>query len=667
MTSSPHAQLHEETPEHALLVEQVRARLHDLQLGRVQRLSEMTDLDDPQPRLTLDDMRAAIRQAALVLSRFYVHLAGKRALYSSDPLLALRILDTEITDRREHDALQDREFHDRMSAIFAGLHDRHTYYHLPPPYRRTVAFLPFLVEAVGADPDMRWVVTKIVGTAFDATEFRVARSPEDAIVVTHWNGVPMHIAVARSGERSAGANRAARLARGLDRLTLAWLGPTTGPDEDSVAVTYRVGGRTFTRRFDWLAVRQDRDRRAPYARHGTNSMAFAGDPEGEWLRDVKKRLYFEARTPEQDDAVRVVRVGDTTAYSEYAGPDGRQYGYLRIYTFVIDESHRDEFVDRIACLVRRAPAAGLVIDIRGNPGGDAVAAEDLLELFSLRSVEREGLQFLNTPEAGKLAVRHYAGQPAVLRLERALDEATATGAPFVASPPFFVPAQVFARVPQDVYRGPVVVIIDANCYSSTEIFAAGMQDHDLATILGTHKQTGGGGGNVWSHEDLCELCGDDRQIPLEVLSSGTSFALAIRRTTRVGARSGVALEDMGVVADEVVAPTLVDVLQGNKDLLAAAAAAAANRGADAPDPPTVHAELRQSGVFTLHASGVDRVDVFVNDLPIASVSDPDGKRVRLPDHVLPATTARFVGYETGHVEQVAEFAWAHRPHAPPEA
>ncbi len=649
MTPAPPATRQpDESPEHALLVKEVSERIEVLGFGTVKRLSEMTDLDDPRPSFSTLDMRTAIRQAELLLSRFYVHLAGKRTLYSSDPLMALRILDNEVTDGSLND---DREFHDRMSAIFANLHDRHTFYHLPRPYRSTIAFLPFLVEAVRGGRE--YVVTKIAGTAFEGTEFRA--SLEHPVVVTHWNGVPMATAVARSGERSSGANRAARMARGLDRLTQAWLGATTGPDENSVSVTYTVGEQVFTRRFDWLAVRQPQEERAVYACESTNSMAFAGDPEGEWLRDVKEKLFHD---PAPDPAVECLEDG-IALYRRYSSKAGKEYGYLRIYTFVVDPERREPFLSRIRAILRNAPPTGLIIDIRGNPGGDAIVAEDFLELFSLRRVAREGLQFANTTEALKLAALHYKRQGGTgsRDMNDFQAQARATGAPFASSPAFAPARAAWAPTAADVYHGPVVVIIDANCFSSSELFAAGMQDHDLADIIGTDRQTGGGGGNVWAHEDLCELWRDDPESPLEALAEGASFAIAIRRTTRVGTRAGLALEDMGVLAKKTVELTRTDVLGHNEDLLEAAAARVDERARMAP-PTAVGATYDDDGgVFTLSSSGIDRIDVYINGEALVSVAEPNGKKVRLHAPLVPPKTARFLGYRAGHVESVEPFEW----------
>ena len=53
-----------------------------------------------------------------------------------------------------------------------------------------------------------------------------------------------------------------------------------------------------------------------------------------------------------------------------------------------------------------------------------------------------------------------------------------------------------------VYYGPVVLITDALSYSATDIFAAGFQDNEVGLVLGTSGNTGAGGANFWSLDDL---------------------------------------------------------------------------------------------------------------------------------------------------------------------
>jgi len=58
------------------------------------------------------------------------------------------------------------------------------------------------------------------------------------------------------------------------------------------------------------------------------------------------------------------------------------------------------------------------------------------------------------------------------------------------------------------YQGPVAIIIDALCYSTTDIFAAGFQDHQIGPLIGTSGNTGAGGANVWDYRALMEAVPD---------------------------------------------------------------------------------------------------------------------------------------------------------------
>ena len=120
------------------------------------------------------------------------------------------------------------------------------------------------------------------------------------------------------------------------------------------------------------------------------------------------------------------------------------------------------------------------------------------------------------------------------------------------------------------YSGSVIVVTDARCYSTTDIFVAGFQDNKIGPILGVDNNTGAGGANVFTH-DLVKtvLAGPDS--PIEDLPNGANMRVAIRRTTRVGDNAGLPLEDLGVVPDVIHQLTRDDLLNGNPDLINEAA------------------------------------------------------------------------------------------------
>ncbi len=364
---------------------------------------------------------------------------------------------------------------------------------------------------------------------------------------------------------------------------------------------------------------------------------------------VKAGLFAD---PERRDAPPWRDVDCTTL-----SPSGtqRRYGYLRIFSFDVEDDQVDAFVHAIREAVEGAPDDGLVIDLRGNPGGHIIAGERLLQLFTPRRVQPQALQFINTPEALQLARGLYQGanELAFLPLER---EATATAAPYVSSLPLGS-MDAYNDVGQ-VYQGPVVLIVD----STSDVFAAGFQDHGVGPVIGTHRQTGGGGANVWTYEMLGKRVPE----PYPKLPGGASFTVAVRRTTRVLGRDGLALEDLGVVVDQGDRHLLsrADVLSGNVDLLERAI-----RALDEHPRPyrlQVAYEHEQDG-FALRTRELARVDVFIGDhRPLASVDDPDSKLVPLGDRPAPPERALFLGYAGGDgagldpPEPVVAVRWARR-------
>ena len=93
--------------------------------------------------------------------------------------------------------------------------------------------------------------------------------------------------------------------------------------------------------------------------------------------------------------------------------------------------------------------------------------------------------------------------------------------------------------------------------------------------------------------------------------------VAARRSTRVGTRAGVPLEDLGVTPDERYFMTRDDLLNGNVDLIAYAAKLLEARPRQTLKVETVGAAPVAQVRVT--ATKVDRVDLYVDDRPVASV------------------------------------------------
>ena len=213
------------------------------------------------------------------------------------------------------------------------------------------------------------------------------------------------------------------------------------------------------------------------------------------------------------------------------------------------------------------PIEGLILDVRGNGGSHIWAAEQILQTLTPRAIEPERVQFIVTP--GTLNLCRDNRYPIEIPLAdwvSSLEEAVETGASYSSAFPITPPARC-----NDVgqrYFGPVVLVTDGNCYSATDIFAAGFQDHQIGDILGTSPNTGAGGANVWTHELLNMVLPPNSG--LQPLPMKAGMRVAIRQCLRVGLRAGQLLEDLGVPPTATHLVTRADLLSDDHDLLRAA-------------------------------------------------------------------------------------------------
>jgi len=153
-------------------------------------------------------------------------------------------------------------------------------------------------------------------------------------------------------------------------------------------------------------------------------------------------------------------------------------------------------------------ADGMIVDLRGNPGGIGIMAMGLAGWF----VDKPGQQL------GTMHMR-----------EAALN--------FVVNP----------RAP--TFRGKLAILVDGSSASTSEIFAGGLQDLKRARIFGTRT------------------AGAALPSFIEKLPNGDGFQCAAANYISEG---GKALEGIGVVPDVVAAPTRELLLEGRDAALDAA-------------------------------------------------------------------------------------------------
>lgn len=593
--------------------------------------------------LTASQRAMIVDQALLLMEGNYVHLPLKRAMHAVDPVQRLKLLRFRLA---QGEKMAELAFHQEMLRIFAAVRDLHTNYLLPRPFSDHAAFLPFLVEDYREKGKRKFLVSQ-VATGFNHPSFR------PGVEVVYWNGMPIERAVELNGEWQGGSNPAASFARGLESLTIRPMLRSLPPDEEWVDVGYRAGaGGLQELRLDWQVLPADE----PFGAfgHDGGERAAAGalgyDIQAHRIGQVKKTLFapraVEARraaaatgAPQSvsDDALPTT-MPDVLKARQVETASGT-FGYIRIYTFSVRNA--DRFVEEFVRLAGQLPQNGLIVDVRGNGGGLIWAGERLLQTLTPGEIEPERVEFINSTVNSALCERHADNDMALRPWLESMRKAVATGATYSAGVPITDPASCNALGQR--YCGPVVLVVDPLCYSTTDIFAAGFQDHAIGPVLGTGAATGAGGANVWGYDLLSDL-DPQRYRPLP---KGAGMRIAIRRTLRVGPRAGTPVEDLGVQPDELHEMTRDDLLKGNADLIEHAATLLA---AQTVRELSGTAAKTGTGVrLTVHTRNLDRVDVFATNRPLGSRDVQDGEST--VDVKVPGGTAELTlrGYDQGHL------------------
>jgi C-terminal processing protease CtpA/Prc len=212
---------------------------------------------------------------------------------------------------------------------------------------------------------------------------------------------------------------------------------------------------------------------------------------------------------------------ETATVAESAILDGG-WGYLKVHTFLGKRPGRtaDEIDDALDPLLDRP---GIVLDLRDNHGGFVDAAVETAGRFVDQKTMIARVQ-LREPGSEEFAAGFWDEKRGVH-----------------AAPP------VHAQPRKPIYEGPVVVLVDAGCFSACEILAGGLQSIKRATLVGPSR-TGGGSGTVASHR----------------LPSGAVITFSVFVSWRT---DGTQIDFEGIVPDVLVSEDPADWVAGRDIVL----------------------------------------------------------------------------------------------------
>ena len=437
----------------------------------------------------------------------------------------------------------------------------------------------------------------------------------------------------------------ARRARALESLTFRALEGGPPPDEMLVDIGYRIlpAGTRREVRIPWRVVHPARADTSQ--RPGSRASRYiAADQAAEVVRRAKKMMFSGAVWQAERSGVAVARdkgwiktwFQDALAARVIKDQTQGELGYLRIWSFDVDDD--DAFIAEVIRLLDLLPETGLILDLRGNPGGLIWAAERLLQLFTPNTITPTRFNVLATPLTRALARSPFNRMEFEAWLP-SLEAAIATGEAYSQPLPLTDPAWC-ADIGQR-YSGPVVCVVDPNTYSAGDLFAAGFVDNEIGTLVCVGEGSGAGGANVWTHYDLREaLVGTPFE--LEGLPADVGYTVAIRRALRSGAADGLPIEDLGVpgIPYEM---TLDDLLHENRDLIGFCA------GFLAGIPRTAMKVEVDGNTVAVTTSGLDELETYADGRPFEAVRKiSDGtQQLPRPD----AETVEFVGRRRGEICQ----------------
>jgi hypothetical protein len=455
-----------------------------------------------------------------------------------------------------------------------SVQDLHTNYLLPAPYSTATAFLPFMIdEYYDAAGVSHYPVVRMMPQA-------VQKPFEPGVELTHWNGMPMVNAIGLNARDHAGSNPAAHHLQGLVTMTTRPLLQSLPPREDWVTLTFIHKAGIGEIRFPWSVFQPPaRVNAVPANVAAAAGSATLGIDVGLAVAQRARQILF---VPESVNRSQMF-AANATSGSNWPGtqeldqdpknnptsfPDEVEYGvkqtaygkfgYLRLRSFDVQDV--EAYVNEIVRIVSMLPSNGLIIDVRSNPGGNILAGEHLLQLFTNRKIEPEPVQMRSTTGTAAFA-RSAMLTPWLESINLSVQTGEVFSQGFPLSPPT---VNAIGRR----YLGKVILLTDASCYSTTDFFAAGFQDHQIGPVMGYDGSTGAGGANVWTQELLRQMWPDPAAAnnPFKALPKGMSMRVSFRRSVRVGARAGIPVEDIGTKSDILHRRSRRDVLENDADL-----------------------------------------------------------------------------------------------------
>ena len=541
--------------------------------------SAASDTRDPrlEPELRLAERRSSIvfpetsaaartsvaRKAQTVFRELYVNRAQKVAFYGPE-VDALPAIDALVEQAAQ---LSDSAFQAELRRIFASQRDAHLTFAFPRPMACHPSELPLTFRDLLDESNNRKVVAvasvdhaRLPSVPHLDGSFEQADPLADVQagdVLLRYDGQPVDAALAELGSQGAGANESGQRATGMAMLAFRAHILTLLPERDSVELAFaRADGSEYTVRLPWISVLEPGCLGAPGRALPLDESGDAESLFGKLYRawqEERSPLNFRADEPSPEPPIQHKdgRMFEARRRTTERGT----YAVVRFHSFSSALSITAALDNLKSVLEQLGDTEGLLIDVRGNPGGTAELGEVIVRFFSAQPLTLGGVRFLNSAANRQLVPLKFRGV-----FETALRDAVASGAEITAPAPL-VNADLVNQQFRQVYTKPVLLLTDGLCYSACDIFAANMQDNAAATVVGMDRFTGAGGATTLDTSFVAKALGAASPVP----NDAPVMRCAHRQYVRGGLHAGAVLEDSGVEREREAFVTLDEMRKGQGD------------------------------------------------------------------------------------------------------
>ncbi|MCX6117671.1 MAG: S41 family peptidase [Proteobacteria bacterium] len=512
-------------------------------------LSEARSSLKPTP-YTPAQRKLVAEQALMFIKNMYVHRELKVKDFGAkvDPVPRLEAIVAEAS------SLSDSEFHEKIQSVFVDLHDNHTGYTAPLPLRCSYVVSPLSFR--DADENGKKVVLfdqvsrifeSIPGEHTNAKRLDKLLAVDGVDIDTYLKNV-IH-------PESSGANDDAMTVYGLMNFTIRSLASLPVPKKDTITYTLQGADGKYEIKSDLYALVNEPSC-AKSAANEQASGAAVDAAENTTVKIWKEYVAPATHARFADDILS--EIANIQDIKTPAGP----ITFMQLHTFMPQNSSVESLIHRVRDELKKRhdTSRGLVIDLRNNGGGAVKLAEEMIQLFTPNEVQPSTVRLLPNKLNLEMFLRSNGreenGWTSDIRAALARNEK-------YTAPRILTTVREANRSGQ-VWMKPVILIVNAACYSACDMFAAGMQDHGAATIVGSHTSTGAGGANVMEYAAFKSVFGAAAGLdnPFKTLPGAQSMRVSWRQSVRVGKNAGKLIEDAGVKPDFLVRESRADIERG---------------------------------------------------------------------------------------------------------